>query len=325
MTCQEIDQSLALYGYGELAAAERDAVEEHLASCGRCRQAVGELRGLQGLLAQHSPAGPPPDLLVRSRLRLEEALDREQTSWRALVRSWFNVATAHPARVMTALTLVAFGFSIGWLLRPRAGTPPAAPGASSAGATTAGATTAGMAGGTLGDARISSISQVAPDPETGQLHITLNAEKGMTLQGSLDDPQVRQVLVYALKNYGNPGIRLDTLNAIGRDGGGDPVIRDALLYTLQHDSNAGVRLQALQTAARSKWAPEIAQALEEAAEKDANAGVRGAAVDVLVQHVSADQDQDLVPALERMAAQDSDRYVRLKSETALQQLGQPPF
>ena len=320
MTCQEIDHRLALYGYGELSAAERDAVEEHLSSCDRCRQAMAELRGLQGLLAQQPPAGPPPDLLVRSRLRLEEALDREQTSWRALVRSWFDVATAHPARVMSALTLLAFGFSFGWLLRPRVGTIPAAPGAPSAAPTTA-----GIAGGTLGGARISSISQVAPDPETGQLHITLNAEKGMTLEGSLDDPQVRQVLVYALKNYDNPGIRLDTLNAIGKDGGGDPVVRDAMLYALEHDSNAGVRLQALQTAARSKWAPETAQALEEAAEKDSNAGVRGAAVDVLVQHVSADHDQDLVPALERLAAKDSDRYVRLKSETALQQLGQPPF
>jgi len=320
MTCQEIDQSLALYGYGELSATERDAVEEHLASCDRCRQAMAELRGLQGLLAQHSAINPPPDLLVRSRLRLEEALDREQTSWRALVRSWFDVATARPARVMSALTLVALGFSVGWLLRPRLGNIPVAPGASSPGATTA-----GIAGGTLGGARISSISQVAPDPETGQLHITLNAEKGMTLQGSLDDPQVRQVLVYALKNYDNPGIRLDTLNAIGRDGGGDPVVRDAMLYALEHDSNAGVRLQALQTAARSKWAPETAQALVEAAEKDSNAGVRGAAVDVLVQHVSANHDEDLVPALERLAAQDSDRYVRLKSETALQQLGQPPF
>lgn len=320
MTCQEIDQSLALYGYGELGAAEREAVEEHLAACDPCRQAMVELRGLQGLLAQHAPASPPPDLLVRSRLRLEEALDREQTSWRALVRSWFEVATAHPARVMSALTLVAFGFSVGWLLRPRVVTQPAAPSAPSPSTGTA-----AMTGGRLGGARISSISQVVPDPETGQLHITLNAEKGMTLEGSLDDPQVRQVLVYTLKSYDNPGIRLDTLNAIGSDGGGDPVVRDALLYALEHDSNAGVRLQALHTAARSKWAPETAQALLEAAEKDSNAGVRGAAVDALIQHVSADHDQDLVPALEKLASQDSDRYVRLKSQTALQQLGQPPF
>jgi len=183
---------------------------------------------------------------------------------------------------------------------------------------------AGMTGGTLRGARISGISQVAPGPETGQLHITLNAEKRMTLEGSLDDPQVRQVLVYTLRSYDNPGIRLDTLTAMG-DGGSDPAVRDALLYAIGHDSNAGVRLQALHTAAKSKWAPEVAQAFVEAAEKDSNPGVRGAAIDALVQHVSGDHDQDLVPALQRLAEEDSDRYVRLKSQTALQQLGQPPF
>jgi len=319
MTCQEIDQSLALYAYGELSEAERTSVEEHLVSCERCRHTMAELRGLENLLAEHPPVEPPPDLLVRSRLRLEEALDHEQVSWRALIRSWFGVATAHPAQVMTAFTLVAFGFSIGWLLRPRVAAIRMASGAP---ATTA--NTAAMTGGTLGGAQISSISQVAPDPETGQLHITLNAEKHMTLEGSLDDPQVRQVLVYTLKSYDNPGIRLDTLNAIGNSGS-DPTFRDVMLYALEHDSNAGVRLQALHTAVKSKWVPELGQALVEAAEKDSNPGVRGAAVDALVQHMSADHDQDMVPALQRLATEDSDRYVRLKSETALQQVGQPPF
>jgi hypothetical protein len=318
MTCERIDQSLALYSYDELSAAERDAVEEHIASCQRCHQTLAELRGLQSLLVEYRVPEPPPDLLVRNRQRLEEALDREQAGWRAMVRAWFGVATAHPARAMSAVTLVALGFSLGWLLRPRvASVGPAQPPANSANASM-------TEGGALGGARISGISQVAPDPETGQLHITLNAEKQMTLEGSLDDPQVRQVLIYTLKNYDNPGIRLDTLTAIG-SGGNDPAVRDALLYELSHDTNAGVRLQALRTAAKSKWAPELGQAFAEAAEKDSNAGVRGAAIDALVQHVSADRDQDLVPTLQRLADEDSDGYVRLKSETVLQQLGQPPF
>jgi hypothetical protein len=316
MTCQEIDQSLALYLYDELSAADHEAAGEHLACCERCREALDQLRRLDGLLAKHPPAEPPPDLLVRCRQRLEEALDREQVGWRALLHSWFGMAAAHPARAMTAVTLVAFGFSLGWLVRPRIGAVPAPAATNTA--------TAGMMGGTLGGARINSISEVAPDPDTGKLHITLNAEKRVTVEGSLDDPQVRQVLVYTLRSYDNPGIRLDTLTAMG-NGGSDPAIRDALLYAMVHDSNAGVRLQALHTADKSKWAPEIAQAFLEAAQNDSNPGVRGAAIDALVQHVSAGRNQELVPALQRLAEDDSDRYVRLKSQTALQQLGQPPF
>ena len=319
MTCQQIDQSLALYSYGELNATAREAVEEHLASCERCRQELAGLRRLDALLAGNPRPAAPPDLLVVCRQRLEDALDREQVGWRALLRQWFGLAAAHPARAMTATTLVAIGFSLGWLLRPRmTGVAPAQPAGSTSVAGVAGAS------GTLGGARISSISQVAPGPETGQLHITLNAEKSMTLEGSLDDPQVRQVLVYTLRSYDNPGIRLDTLTAMG-NGGNDPAVRDAMLYALGHDSNAGVRLQALHTAAKSKWAPQVAQAFVDAAEKDSNAGVRGAAIDALVQHVSTERDTDLLPALQHLSEDDSDRYVRLKSQTALQQLGQPPF
>lgn len=315
MTCQEIDQSLALYSYDELDAGGRAAVEEHLASCERCRGALDQLRGLRGLLAEHPPAEPPPDLAVRCRQRLEDALDREQVGWRALLRSWFGLATAHPARAMSAVTLVAFGFSLGWLLRPRVAGPPAPAAANTA--------QAGMAG-TLGGARINSISQVAPDPETGQVHITLNAEKRVTVEGSLDDPQVRQVLVYTLRSYDNPGIRLDTLSAL-TNGSSDPAVRSALFYVLGHDENAGVRLEALHTVSKTSWSPEVAQAFLETAEKDANPGVRGAAIDELVQHGPVPGDPGLVAALQRLASQDSDRYVRIKSRAALQQMGQPPF
>ena len=45
MTCQEIDQSLALYLYDELSAADHEAAGEHLACCERCREALDQLRG----------------------------------------------------------------------------------------------------------------------------------------------------------------------------------------------------------------------------------------------------------------------------------------
>ena len=35
----------------------------------------------------------------------------------------------------------------------------------------------------------------------------MDAERRMTLEGSLDNPQIQRVLVYAVKSYDNPGIR----------------------------------------------------------------------------------------------------------------------
>lgn len=318
MSCQEVDRSLALYIYDELRGDERAAVETHLASCETCRKAMEQARDLMDLLRGQPVAEPAPDLLVHCRQRLEESLDREQMGWRALVRAWLPLAAAHPARAATALTLVAFGFSLGWIVRPRMGsvlprsegTPPAA--------------TSQMTGGDLGGARINSISQVAPDPETGQMQITLNAEKRVTMEGSLDNPHIRDLMVYALKSYDNPGIRLDTLSALGKDSS-DPTVRDALLYALEHDKNAGVRLEALRTVGKANWNNNVAHAFLGAAERDDNLGVREAAIDSLVSHVSTEGDEDLVPALQHLAAQDSDRYVRIKSIEALRQMGQPPF
>lgn len=316
MTCNDFEQSLPLYLCGDLPGEERADFEAHLASCRHCQAAFEESRRLEELLAGRLQPEPTPDLLVRCRQKLEDALDREQLGWWALIRSWLPpAAAAHRARAMTAVTLVAFGFSLGWILRPRVATESSPPVTNIA--------PAQMTGGDLGGARINSISQVAPDPETGQVRITLNAERRVTMEGSLDDPRIRQVLVYAVKSYGNPGIRLDTLNAL-RQGGNDPAVLGALVYALRHDPNAGVRLEALRALRKTPWDEGVQQALAAAAEKDANLGVRGEAINGLVEHALSAQDESLVPTLRQLAAADSDRYVRIKSLTALHQMGQEP-
>ena len=318
MSCKDFEQALALYPYGELSGGERADFEAHLASCDGCRAALERSKRLENLLAGRTPPEPSPDLLVMCRQRLEEGLDREQLGWRALLRNWLPPAAAqHPARAMTALTLVALGFSLGWILRPRVRAVSPEPSAN------VGQAQMAPAAADLGGARINSISQVAPDPETGQVRITLNAERRVTMEGSLDDPRIRQVLVYAVKSYGNPGIRLDTLNAL-RQGTSDPDVMGALVYALRHDANAGVRLEALRALRKTPWDEGVSQALAAAAQADANLGVRDEAINGLVERAVTARDQSLVPMLRQLATADSDRYVRIKSLAALRQMGQEP-
>jgi hypothetical protein len=66
--------SAAAYVLGALPAAERSEFESHLAGCEDCRQSVGELAGIPGLLSRVSPAdladpAPVPDTLVPRLLR----------------------------------------------------------------------------------------------------------------------------------------------------------------------------------------------------------------------------------------------------------------
>jgi hypothetical protein len=312
MNCNDFSENLPLLMYDELPLGERAAFEAHLAGCSNCQSALEKSRRLQALLSEPASPEVAPDLLVRCRLALDEALDREQMGWRGALREWLpRLGIVRPAGALAALTLVVLGFGLGWTLRPRSGV--LVPGAEKD-------LSLGSAMG-LGDSRISGISQVSPDPKTGGVRITLNAERRMTLEGSLDDDNVRKVLVYALKSYDNPGIRVDTLEAL-RASGNNPSVQPELLYTLMNDPNLGVRLEALKAVRRMNWNPEVRQALLDVVHQPkANQGLRGAVVDELVKHAVKDKDEVALSALEQLAANDPNDYVRVKSLRALVALG----
>ncbi len=312
MNCHDWEQEVWLYLYDELKPEERAACETHLAACEGCRVRLEEARHLRKVLDECPSPEPTPELLVECRQGLDEALDREQLGWRALLRGWLPVSTPAPAvRVAAVLTLVVFGFGLGWTLRPHA-TKLQQAGSESM--------PASFAGADLSSLRINSISQVSPDPQTGEVRITLDAERRMTLEGSLDDPRIRQLLVYAVKSYDNPGIRRDTLDVL-RTQGDNPAVRAALLFAMRHDPNAGVRLEAMNATRNMQCGRDLHQALLDTLEHDTNVGVRIAAVDILMEHAEREgTDKQVVETLERLAAGEENPSVRLQCQAALQRM-----
>jgi hypothetical protein len=319
MNCEEFEQRLTLLVYGEISAEQRAACEAHAASCAKCRTAREQVERLHAVLGERPRREPMPEFVVQCRQTLEEALDHEQMGWHGLVRQWFSTWRFRPATgLAAALTLLACGFTVGWTLR----TAPYAAGRSPrAGAATGGSgspvvSNAPLTEADLSNMRISGISRVAPDPDTGDVRITMDAEHRVTLEGSLDDPRIQQVLVYAVKSYGNPGIRRESLNAL-RAGGNKPIVRQALLYTMQNDPNLGVRLAALDEARGLEWGPDLQDAFLGVLGRDKNDGMRVAAVDALASHA----DSSLLPKFQRLAANDACPYVRMKSASAIRNLG----
>jgi hypothetical protein len=313
MNCQELENHLPLLLYGELSPWEQTACEEHLAGCASCRAAREKLERFHQILAQRPPAEVSAGLLAEARLALDEALERQEHGWRALWHHGLPVFRFQPASGFAlALTLVLCGFGVGWGLRPHAErlTYNVGPVNSS-----------GVANSDLENMRINNISGVFPDPQTGGVKVTLDTERQVILQGSLDDPKIQQVLVYAVKSYDNAGIRRDTLDAL-RFHADNPNIRQALIYAMRHDPNAGVRLEALGAVCNLPSSDDVHAALLEALEHDANPGVRVAAVDALIDRTEKEGcDVSTAQALEHLASTDSNPYVRLKCANAVMKLG----
>jgi anti-sigma factor RsiW len=313
MSCKDFEETLTLSSYDELSIERRATLDAHLETCAVCRARLEETRRLHKLLSEHPAPEPSPELLAQCRMALDEAIDRElsSVSWRKLFGELWSGLTALPlTRASWAMAVLLFGFGLGWTLRPRV---PVAP---SAGGETNAPGQAAFLSPDMSNMRINAITQVTPNPGTGQVRITVDAERRMTLQGSLDDPHIRQVLVDAVKSYSNAGIRRDSMDALQGAGGDHPSVRDALLYALQNDPNPGVRLEALKTVRKMEWTPEVQRALMRALTPENNPGVRVAALDVLVQHA----DMSTLPVLERLASDDSNRYVRMKSLSAVRRL-----
>ena len=313
MECRDLENHLPLLLYGELSAREQAACEEHLAGCASCRAAREKLERFHQILSQRPQVEASAGLLAEARLALDEALERQEHGWRALWRNGLPVLRFQPASGFAlALTLVLSGFGVGWGLRPHAGRLTAGVPA---------VNNSSVASPDLENMRISDISGVTPDPQTGGVKITLDAERRVTLQGSLDDPKIQQVLVYAVKSYDNPGIRRDTLDALSSHAD-NPNIRQALIYAMRHDPNAGVRLEALGAVCNLKPSDDVHAALLEALERDANPGVRVAAVDALIDRTEKEGcDVSTAQALEHLASTDSNPYIRLKCANAVMKLG----
>jgi anti-sigma factor RsiW len=319
MSCKEFEESLTLSPYDEMPPEARARFDSHLATCADCRARLDEMHRLHNLLTESrkTDAEPSPQLLAECRMALDEAIDHElsQVSWKKLGSElWHGLTSLPGTRVSWALAVLLFGVGLGWTLRPVVSKMPAAGG--STGQIENAATQAGALTPDLSNLRINSITPVASASDSaspGEVRITVDAERRMTLQGSLDDPHIREILENALKSYSNPGIRRDSLAVLQRGADRHPSVRDAMLYALENDPNPGVRLETLRTVRNMDWTPDVQKALVQAVAPENNPGVRVAALDVLMQHA----DKSTLPVFKRLATDDSNSYVRMKAVRAV--------
>jgi hypothetical protein len=314
MNCEIAQQNIVLAQYGELPDELQFPLEQHLDSCEDCRREWKALIALNEDLALMPMRDPSPNLLAASRMRLDEALDAmpprslTQRLWGNAFR-WLGFMQSAPA---LATLLLGVGFLGGnFLERYQAAHVKQLP------------SPVIMANTAQGP--IASVSGIVQTPDSELVQVKYNRLVPETVQGSLDDPQIRQLLMLGTKLATTSDVHAQSIDLLANeciaghsctsDNAGAGGIRTALLISLRTDKSPAVRLRDLQGLQPYVAEDEhVRDAVLDALMHDKNADVRTRAISLL-EPVQADSSVRQV--LRTVSTQDVNPAIRNASFKAL--------
>jgi len=317
MNCELAHERIVLAAYGELPDEQTHELDRHLVGCAECREEREQLLALRTLAAMHPVVEPDANLLARSRLRLEEALDAlPPKRWyeRLSTRLLNNVASLQAAPVAAILLLVVGtgAGSLGGYEYAQARTAHAAAGNTQ--------TAIAQPPATVAPTDVASISSIVQEPNSNMVEVRYNQMVPQRIQGPLDDPNIRQLLMMASENAASAGVRDDSVGLLAAEcraghSCNAAGIRDALMVALRYDKNEGVRDKALQ--GLEPYVAEdmrVRDAVLEALLNDGDPRIRTEAINVLA---PVEADTSVRQVLSTVANSDHNPQIRNVSRQVL--------
>lgn len=304
MNCDWVQQNISLYLYDELADDERHELEQHIQRCRSCATELADQREFQAQMNGLPVEEPSASFLASARMRLQEALEtteQHRTWYQRLAfdpTAWLRQVRFSPA-LAAVLLIVGFGSGLGTMYSALGGKAPHPSGQTAA----------------VQEASIGGITAIDRKPNSDSVQIHYDRIVPESVEGSMSDPKIQELLAFAAKNnVNNSGVRLDSVDLLTSKPD-DPRTREVLTYALRYDSNPGVRLKALDgVSSYVKQDIRVRNAVLEALLNDSNLGVRSGALHAL-EPVSADSSVRM--ALQQLAKEDPSAYIRTESERVL--------
>jgi HEAT repeats len=320
MNCELAHERIVLAAYSELPDEQVHELDRHLAACTDCSHEREQLQALKTLATAYPVTELDPNLVARSRMRLEEALDAiPPKRWYERVgqRIINNFASLQAAPV-AALLLLMVGAGAGTLGGYEYAAARSAHTAAGVAALAQGKADAQAA--ESGPAEIANISSIEREPNSEIVHVTYNQVVPQHIQGSLDDPSIRQLLMLASENASSAGVRDDSVGLLaaecraghGCQGAG---IRDALMQALRYDKSFAVRQKALE--GLQPYVAEdmrVRDAVLEALLNDSDPRIRTAAISILE---PVEADTSVRQVLSTVANSDHNPHIRTVSRQVL--------
>ncbi|MGC1290091.1 MAG: HEAT repeat domain-containing protein, partial [Candidatus Acidiferrales bacterium] len=223
----------------------------------------------------------------------------------------------HPAASVATLLLV--GFSVGMLGPWHAQAPN-----STSSRPTAALSSMGIDNQELQSANVSGINWTpSNNNQPPQVQVQMNTERPIVVQGTVNDDDVKRVLLYVLHNNRRfcPDVRINAVELL-KARASDPDVERALSQAVLTDRNPAVRLKALEALTVGKPDDASIQTMLEALTKDTNIGVRVEAINALVaasEHGGLLGDPKAVGVLQQRMRTDPNTYIRLQSAAAVRQ------
>jgi len=325
MNCEIAHERIVTAAYGELPDEQIHELERHMTSCPDCHRERAELMAMK-LLAEANPVlEPPPNLVARSRMRLEEALDAlpPKRWYERLIQQMQNNFASLQAAPIGACLLLVVGAGAGILGGYEFAQARAARAASAQPGgvvLTANPHSVPQAG-----AEITNISSIVRQPNSQMVQVRYNEVIPQQMEGSLDDPKITELLMLASSNSASAGVRDDSVGLLAAEcrlghsckAAG---VRDALMVALRYDKNSGVRLKAL-----DGLEPYVAEdtrvrdAVLEALLYDSDPKIRTEAVTILE---PVEADTSVRQVLHTVAYSDENPQIRTVSRQVLRRVPQ---
>jgi anti-sigma factor RsiW len=321
MNCELAQERMVTAAYGELPDELTHELDRHVAGCAECQKERAQVLALKTIADAHPVSEPGPNLTARARLRLDEALDAlPPKRWyerlgERIVNNFASLQTAPVA----ALLLVVAGAGAGVLGGYEYAQNRAARAADAQTPATAGVKVQPEAA-LPALANVASVSGITRQPNSEIVEVSYNQVVPRQIEGSLDDPAIRQLLMLAAENNSSPGVRDDSVALLAdecRAGHScQPTgIREALMVALRYDRSAKVRQKALEG-----LEPYVADdvrvrdAVLEAVLNDSDPAIRTAAIGLLE---PVDADTSVRQVLYSVSNSDDNPQIRNVSRQVL--------
>ncbi|HPG38843.1 MAG TPA: hypothetical protein PLP19_13795 [bacterium] len=312
--CKTYKKNIILAHYKELDEIELAQLQAHLEICQACRQEAAAMQQFGALLQENQPEQVTETALEAMRHVMQLKLGR-----RKKVRtSSFTVLSFKPAmQFALVLLLFAFGFLVG---RQGQVIKPSAPGIDPLQQLLTASGSVRIENGAM-NPYLMGVDRLKYNPDNGTIEIQYNMINEVQLAGNLDNPAIKELLVYAMLSEENTNIRRHAVKAMQAAAQGRPALDmdylQPLEKILQSDENPGLKLMALDALKAMPLNDQVKSLLVRVLLYDSNTSVR---IDAFKTLTSKQMDEKDLQSFLHEAVNDSSKYISFKSEQLLEML-----